>query len=67
MPGANISAVLKNEQEKLKVESKYLSSQGKSLTSIIRSLFESSEQLGGDNGRVLANARAQFPPHAVSY
>jgi hypothetical protein len=67
MPGANISAVLKNEQEKLKVESKYLSSQGKSLTSIIRSLFESSEQLGGDNGRVLANARAQFPPHSVSY
>jgi len=67
MPGANISGVLKNEQEKLKVESKYLSSQGKSLTSIIRSLFESSEQLGGDNGRVLANARAQFPPHAVSY
>jgi len=67
MPGANISAVLKNEQEKLKVESKYLSSQGKSLTSIIRSLFESSEQLGGDNSRVLANARAQFPPHAVSY
>ena len=67
MPGANISAVLKNEQEKLKVESKYLSSQGKSLTSIIRSLFESSEQIGGGNEKVLANARAQFPPHTVSY
>jgi len=66
VPGANVSGVLRAEKEKLKTESKYLSTQGKSLTSVLRSLFESSNQVP-DNNKALTNARLQFPQHTVGY
>ena len=65
MSGANVSGVLNTEREKLKMESKSLSSQGKNLTSVIRSLFESSSQVP-DNNKALTNARLQFPQHTVN-
>ena len=64
--GTNVSGVLEAEKEKLKTESKYLSSQGKTITSVIRSLFESIDQVPV-NYKTLTNARLQFPQHTINY
>jgi len=63
--GTNVSEVLQNEKEKLKTVSNYLSTQGKNITSVIRSLFENSSQLPINN-KALSNARLQFPQHTVN-
>ena len=65
--GSNVSGVLNVEKDKLKLESKYLSNQGKSITSIIRSLLESTDNIGDNNQRALTNARLQFPQHTTTY
>lgn len=65
--GSNVSGVLHVEKDKLKLESKYLSNQGKSITSIIRSLLESTDNISDNNQRTLTNARLQFPQYTVTY
>jgi len=64
--GSNVSGVLQVEKDKLKTESKYLSNQGKSITSIIRSLLESTDNIADNNPRAITNARLQFPQHTVN-
>ena len=65
--GSNVSGVISSEKSKLSTESKYLSNQGKSITSIIRSLLESTDNIGDNNIRALTNARLQFPQHTTTY
>jgi len=65
MSGANVSGVLQSEKEKLKMDNKTLSTQGKNITSVIRNLFENSSQVP-DNNKTLSNARLQFPQHTVN-
>ena len=65
--GSNVSGVISSEKSKLSTESKYLSNQGKSITSIIRSLLESTDNIGDNNIRSLTNARLQFPQHTTTY
>lgn len=63
--GANVSEVLQNEKEKLRTVSNYLSTQGKNITSVIRSLFENASQVPNTN-KAISNARLQFPQHTVN-
>jgi hypothetical protein len=65
MSGANVSGVLQTEKEKLKMDNKALSTQGKNITSVIRNLFENSSQVP-DNNKTLSNARLQFPQHTIN-
>ena len=64
--GTNVAGVLESEKQHLKTESKYLSSQGKTITSVLRSLFESIDQVPISH-KTLTNARLQFPQHTVTY
>jgi hypothetical protein len=64
--GSNVSGVLNVEKDKLRTESKYLSNQGKSITSIIRSLLESTDNIADNNPRAITNARLQFPQHTIN-
>lgn len=65
MPSSNVNTALEKENEILKTSSKYLSSQGKTLTSILSSLFENSNQVA-DSYKVINDARIQFPQHTVA-
>ena len=63
--GTNVSEVLQTEKEKLKTVSNYLSTQGKNITAVIRSLFENTSQVASNN-KAVTNARLQFPQHTVN-
>lgn len=65
MPSSNVNTALEKEKKYLNTSSKYLSSQGKTLTSILSSLFENSNQVA-DSYKVINDARIQFPQHTVA-